>query len=148
MEGKTDTLPGTLATLWENVSALMLWYFGKEELGRFASEVGIGAASMTRIKRQDTAVGVDVIEKIATRFRLQPWQLLASHLGAELHMVEDKRLVAIPTFHPDIAQQLGGTSPRPSLAPAGGAQWRRTRDGVERDAEMAKPATTRRNNGK
>jgi hypothetical protein len=64
-------------------------------------------------------------------------------------MVDDKRLVAIPTFHPDIAQQLRGTSPpRPSLAPAGGEQWRRTKEGVERDAATTKPASTRRNSEK
>lgn len=65
-------------------------HYGREMLGRFAKDCGIGPATMTRIKAQDTSVGVDILDSIAKHFNLQPWELL------------------VPTFDP---------GNRPTLAP-------------------------------
>lgn len=62
--------------LWESAAALMDHAYGKENLGRLASEVGFGPATSTRLKKQETSVGIDVLEAIAHRFRFEPWQLL------------------------------------------------------------------------
>lgn len=85
--------------LWTNVQALMDRRYGGEALGRFARDCGLGQASMTRIKAQETAVGIDVIEKIAAGFRLEPWQVLAPGLGAALYVIDDKRVV--PVYSPN-----------------------------------------------
>jgi transcriptional regulator with XRE-family HTH domain len=62
--------------LWENVSALMQKHFGRENLTRLARETKCGPGTATRIKERETSVGIDVLEKIASAFNLQPWQLL------------------------------------------------------------------------
>lgn len=62
--------------LWEAADALMDHAYGKENLGRLASESGFGPATSTRLKKQDTNVGIDVLEAIARRFKFEPWQLL------------------------------------------------------------------------
>lgn len=67
--------------LWQNVQALMKSAYGAEALGRFAKDCGIGAATMTRIKKHKTSVGVDVLEQIGRHFNFKPWQLLAPNLG-------------------------------------------------------------------
>jgi hypothetical protein len=67
---------GTKRILWGSVLALMQHAYGRENLTRLARETGIGPGSATRIKNQDTSVGIDTIEKIANRFDVQPWQLL------------------------------------------------------------------------
>lgn len=70
--------------LWENVQALMLAEFKKESLGQFAKKCGIGAASMTRIKRRDTGVMITTIESIARAYGVQPWELLVDGLGKKV----------------------------------------------------------------
>lgn len=62
--------------LWANVSALMIAKYGKENLTRLAADSGVGPGTMTRIKEAQTSVGLDVIEKIATVFGIEPWQLM------------------------------------------------------------------------
>ena len=62
--------------LWRNVLALMVKKYGKENLTRFANEAHIGPGTATRMKDQATSVGVDVLEKAAEVFGVEPWQLL------------------------------------------------------------------------
>ena len=62
--------------VWANVAALMAHHYGRENLNRLARECQIGLATAQRIKHQQTSVGIDVLERIAERFALQPWQLL------------------------------------------------------------------------
>lgn len=68
--------PDPRATLRDNVLMLQRHHFGRENLSRLARETGIGPGSCTRIKEARTSVGLDVIEKIAARYDLDPWQLL------------------------------------------------------------------------
>ena len=51
-----------------------------ENLWRFAIDTKVGPGTVTRIKTQQTSVGIDVLEKIADEFKIQPWQLLAPGL--------------------------------------------------------------------
>lgn len=67
--------------LWENTLALMKKHYGGENLSKLARDTAIGPGSTSRIKGQETSVGVDVIEKIAGKFKVEPWQLLAPSMG-------------------------------------------------------------------
>jgi len=62
--------------IWEAASALMDHAYREEKLGRLANECGFGPATSTRLKKQETSVGIDVVEAIARRFKFEPWQLL------------------------------------------------------------------------
>lgn len=66
--------------LWENVLALMKHKYGKEHLTRLAKESGVGGASLTRVKQQETNVGIETVAKIASAFDLQAWHLLTPNL--------------------------------------------------------------------
>lgn len=71
----------TKKTLWENVRALMIMKYGEENPWRTSHDANIGPATMTRIKEQRTSVGVDTLEKLATLFKVEPWQLLVPGAG-------------------------------------------------------------------
>ena len=73
--------PTTKNILWTNVLALMEHHYERENLTRLARETKIGPGTTTRIKVQNTSVGIEVLELIADRFGVQPWQLLAPELG-------------------------------------------------------------------
>jgi hypothetical protein len=70
----------TRQILWANLSALMDHHWGKENLGRLAKTAGIGASTCTRLKQQQTSVGVEAVDKIAEVFGLDTWQLLVPNL--------------------------------------------------------------------
>ena len=57
--------------------------YGRENLTRLASDVKIGPGTCSRLKAQETSVGLEVIDKLATFFDVYPWELL------------------VPTFDPD-----------------------------------------------
>lgn len=62
--------------IWASVTALMEHHWGGENLTRLAREAKIGPGSATRLKQQQTSVGVELVEKIAATFGLETWQLL------------------------------------------------------------------------
>lgn len=62
--------------IWASVAALMAHHWGGENLQRLAREAGIGPASCSRLKAQQTSVGVELLEKVAAIFGVQAWQLL------------------------------------------------------------------------
>lgn len=68
--------------LWENLVALMSSHWGEVNLNRLAREAGISPASATRIKSQETSVGLDLIEKLSGIFDIEPWQLLVPGINA------------------------------------------------------------------
>lgn len=72
----------TKTQIWANVQSLMTANYGAENLTRLARETKIGPGSASRIKAQETSVGVDVLEKIADHFKVEPWQLMAPEIGA------------------------------------------------------------------
>lgn len=71
------------AVLWQNVASLMKHKYGKENLTRLANDSGCGPGTVSRIKAQQTSVGLDVLEKVAGVFDLQPWHLLTPDLDPE-----------------------------------------------------------------
>lgn len=75
----------TKQILWANVKALMVHKYGDENLYRTmkdskATGYPISLGSLQRIKEQETAIGLDVLDKIAKFFELQSWQLLIEDL--------------------------------------------------------------------
>lgn len=66
--------------IWENISSLMVSNWGKENLTRLSREAKIGPATCSRIKEQNTSVGIEVIEAVAKVFGVQPWQMLVKGL--------------------------------------------------------------------
>jgi transcriptional regulator with XRE-family HTH domain len=74
----------TRKQLWENVSALMRRRYGGENLTRLAKEAKVGPGSATRLKEQRTSVGIDILDKLARLFKVEPWQLLAPGLDERL----------------------------------------------------------------
>ena len=73
--------------LWDNVKALMVERWGAENLNRLAREAGFGPATASRLKEQETSVGIDVVEKCAKLFKVPPAVLLMP--------LDDKRLLTI-----------------------------------------------------
>jgi len=67
--------------LWVNIQSRMNTLYGKENLTRLIKEAHVGPGTVTRIKEQETSVGVDVIEKVATALKVEPWQLMHPTLG-------------------------------------------------------------------
>lgn len=92
--GKTDWKE----VLWLNVKARMNTLYGKENLSRLIKDSGVGPGTITRIKEQGTSVGVDVIEKVATALKVDPWQLMHPKLG-EIDLPSNRPLAPV-----DIAQ--------------------------------------------
>jgi transcriptional regulator with XRE-family HTH domain len=62
--------------LWRSVSALMQKHYGEENLSRLARECKFGPGTATRLKEATTSVGLDIIDKIARAFHVEPWELL------------------------------------------------------------------------
>lgn len=78
-----STVADSKKVLWAAVSALMRKHYGGENLTRLAKECKFGPGTSTRLKEQKTSVGVDVIDKIASKFGLQTWQLLVPGFDPE-----------------------------------------------------------------
>ena len=72
------------AALWAAVQALMQERYGKDNLFQLAKDVPVGLGSASRLKAQGTSVGVDLIDKLADHFGLQPWQMLVPAFDAKL----------------------------------------------------------------
>lgn len=66
--------------LWQNVLALMKQEFGEENVSKFAAWAKVGVGSVLRIREQKTSIGLDIVERIAKRAQIQPWQLLVPGL--------------------------------------------------------------------
>ncbi len=62
--------------LWRSVSALMLKHYGEENLSRLARDCKFALTTSARLKAQETSVGVDIVDKIAKHFHVDPWELL------------------------------------------------------------------------
>jgi transcriptional regulator with XRE-family HTH domain len=71
----------TKRVLWENLEALMNHHFEKPNLSELHRRSKIGLASLDRIKKQETSVGIDTLEKLADVFGLQAWHLLTPQLN-------------------------------------------------------------------
>ena len=92
--GERETKVDSRELLWASVSALMKKHYGRENLTKLAKDCEIGPATASRMKAQQTSVGLDVIDRIAKRFHVEPWSLL------------------VPGFNPDHAPTLQPLSAR------------------------------------
>lgn len=68
--------------------------YGKENLTRLIDEAEVGPGTITRIKNQETSVGIDVLEKVAGALKVEPWQLLHPNLD---DLLEQKEVQTTPT---------------------------------------------------
>jgi hypothetical protein len=66
--------------LWANVQALMEHHWRRVSLAELSRKAHIGLGSVSRIKEQETSVGVDIVAKVADVFHLEAWQLLVPGL--------------------------------------------------------------------
>jgi hypothetical protein len=75
-----DTLPSMPVelkkVLWANVLELMKDKWGGENLTKLAREGKLGPGTAQRIKESETSVGIDIVAKVASVFKVAPHQLL------------------------------------------------------------------------
>lgn len=112
---------------------------GVENLRRLAREAELSPATAMRIKSQQTAVGLDVLDRVAAVFDVEPWELLAPKNNAStLRLLSPEALdVAMSldalrdplrrakayalTMHAiralDVTEDPPGAAPAPSPAP-------------------------------
>jgi hypothetical protein len=94
--------PDSKAALWQAILSLMQRHYGEENLLRLSKEAKIGLGSTSRLKAQETSVGVDLIDKVAARFKLEPWQLLVPGFDAD----KPPELATISPIALDVARML------------------------------------------
>lgn len=96
------------AVLWRNVSALMVKKYGKVHISQLSKEAKVGLATIGRIKSQDTSIGSDVIDRIATVLGAEPWQLLHPKFDPE----NPNDFASYSPLAADIARQLNEIAPQ------------------------------------
>lgn len=88
----------------------MILRYGKENLTRLSVECEFGPGTASRLKKMETSVGLDILEKLAAYFYLEPWQLLVPNFDPKsppkvrefktppwpLPMVDKDRFFALP----------------------------------------------------
>ena len=62
--------------LWVNVSLLMQQRYGTENLNKLAREAVISPATASRLKAQQTSVGLETIDRLAAYFGVNPHELI------------------------------------------------------------------------
>lgn len=94
-------------TLWVAVSSLMKRDYGGENLTRLGKAVKSPATS-ARLKEQKTSIGVTMLDRLATHFKVEPWQMLVPGFDAknppELKMGDSDQVL------PSIAGSATGTN--------------------------------------
>ena len=91
------------AILKANVEQLMRLHFGCLNTSRLGRETEIKQGGAMRMLDEVTDVQIGTIEKVAARFEIDAWQLLAPELGAGLYRLDGQRLN--PAFVPPPAPQ-------------------------------------------
>lgn len=76
--------PDIKKVILESALSLMRQHYGDDEksMTRLMVECGYGAATGTRLRQAETNVGVELIDKMAAKFKLQAWQLLVPGFDA------------------------------------------------------------------
>lgn len=128
--------PNSKVLLWLAVLGLMQKRYGRENLNRLSRESGIGPATASRIKAQETSVGLDTLDKLSEHFMVEPWHLLmpgfsadtpvllpsASALAQDVALMldnikdEDKRRKVYALFVQMV--EFGSARPAPAAAPS------------------------------
>lgn len=81
--GRKGDVDDSRKVLWQSVSALMTKHYGKENLTRLAHDCGIGPASASRLKEGKTSIGLELVDRIAKHFKVDPWQLLVPNFAPD-----------------------------------------------------------------
>jgi hypothetical protein len=105
------------ALIWINVQSLMDRAWGEVNITRLGREAGIAQGGAQRLQNQ-RKVGPPLLAKVATLFHVEPWQLLAPNLGADLYRIDDQRRV-VPVYSAERRAE-----PAPSRLRAGNASAR------------------------
>lgn len=124
--------PNLKQVLWENIQMLMQRDFKGSNKGRVAERGGFAPANMTRVAKAETDVGIELIEKIAGVFDVEPWQLITPGLGAHLHILQGKTMV--PVFDPKGISPIQPETrkPKPQRGGAGGDLHRDVKQKTDR----------------
>lgn len=77
--GMATKKPDAKDLFWENTSAEMGRQFGEVNLQELGRRAKIGGAGATRIKNKAN-VGLDIVQRVATAFNREPWQMLIPNL--------------------------------------------------------------------
>ena len=96
------TINNSKPVLWNAVIALMHKHYGGENLNRLARDAKIGPATASRMKAQETSIGIETIDKLADHFSVPPWNLLLPNYDPE-------KLISVPyvsLMAQDVAQML------------------------------------------
>lgn len=85
-----------------NLALLMERFLGyppgsKGGINALARRVGISTGNIDRWKHRDTSATLDMVERIADAFGLEPWQILAPRLGADLARITE--ILTAPVMH-------------------------------------------------
>jgi len=75
-EMELPTMHDSRKPLWINVSLLMQRQYGTENLNRLAREAKVSPATASRLKAQQTSVGLETIDRLAEYFGVQPHELI------------------------------------------------------------------------
>jgi hypothetical protein len=111
--------PDVCELLWSNVQALMKRAYGGDNITRLGRETGIATGGAQRLKgRKD--VGVRLIERVATHFKIDAWQLLAPGLGRSM-LLSDDELEAVRRLRNPMQPRGGNVA---ELAPIDGGARR------------------------
>lgn len=87
----------TKRILRDNLTALCHYHLEKPEIpiNELKRRSGVSVASISRIKEAETSVGLDILERLAQVFGLQPWHLLVPGLDPSnppvTHITEAER---------------------------------------------------------
>jgi hypothetical protein len=74
----------TKAIVIANIELLMKQKFERINVTGFGKFTGISTGGTQRVLDPDTSVSVDILGRIAAKFGLETWQLLAPNLGQAL----------------------------------------------------------------
>lgn len=85
--------------------------YGKENLTQLIEDSRVGPGTVTRIKGQETSVGIDVLEKIAAALGVEPWHLLHPNLS---DLLEQKAAPLPANQHPIDTKNVAHISNRRS----------------------------------
>lgn len=99
--------------LRENLTKLMIHRLGKVNMLRTAHLCGVGLGSIQRAMEANTAVGLEVIEKLAVGLGVEPWQMIAP--GLDPATASQQRAVNLSPLAIDLAEHLDDLARQPLL---------------------------------
>jgi hypothetical protein len=103
----TREIYDTKAVLWQSVGRLMEKHYGAENLNRLARDAGVGPATSSRLKKQETGVRLDTLDRLSEAFDVPQWQLLVPGFDP----LNPPNLVGRSALAMDLAEQFDKAPP-------------------------------------